>query len=82
MLFLSPNYLLWKNASSIDRLRGARELKMEKDLLTDVPSCPTTAGKTRWQIKTLSQSLCRDFNLISDKPLDTVESEMVERDVF
>lgn len=55
---------------------------MEKDLLTDVPSSLTAAGKTRWQIRTFSSFPCRYFHLISNNPLETVESEMVKHGSF
>lgn len=55
---------------------------MEKDLLNDAPSSPTAAGKTHWQIRTFSSFPCRYFHLISNSPLETVESEMVKHDSF
>lgn len=45
LFFVSHIYPLWQNKSNMDTLCSVREFRVEKDLLTDVQSSLTAAGK-------------------------------------
>lgn len=82
LFFVFHIYPLWQNKkSNIDTLCSVREFRVEKDLLTDVQSSLTAAGKG---LANKDISLCFLVNIFisSLKILETVQNEMVQLDCF
>lgn len=65
----------------MDTLCSVREFRVEKDLLTDVQSSLTAAGKALAN-KDIFPVPCEYFHFISKNPLETVWNEMVQLDRF